>query len=385
MIPEVWQTRVRQSLEAHFSAGLQRSRRHAFDACGPLRRIEGRDFLTFASNDYLGLAADPRIKDALRNAVGHWGLGSGAAQLLGGYTAAHKGLEERLADWVGQPRALLFSTGYQANLAMLDALAGKGDLICEDRLNHASLIDAARISGATLRRYLHTDSDSLDRRLEKARADHALVATDSVFSMDGDLAPLTELATVARRHDALFLVDDAHALGVIGDQGCGAAASSGANPALVMATLGKALGSFGAFLAGNEDLIEWVAQTGRAHIYTTAPPPAVAAATLVAVELARQEDWRRQKLAELIHRLRSGAAKRGIELLPSDTPIQPLVLRSVERAASVSEGLAQQGIWVPAIRPPTVPADSCRLRITLTAAHEPAHVDRLLEALESIL
>ena len=385
MIPEQWQRRVDDRLAALDAASLRRRLHVAYDGTGPWRTIEGRRYLTFASNDYLGLAGDPRLARALAHAADHWGVGSGAAQLLGGYTAAHRGLEERLAEWTGQPRALLFPTGYQANLGLVGALVERGDLVIEDKLNHASLIDAAQLSGAAFKRYLHRDVEGLERRLSAAAEQCCLVATDSVFSMDGDLAPLPELRAVTHRHGALFAVDDAHALGVLGPAGAGAPAAAGIRADLVMATLGKAVGCAGAFVAGNADLIELILQRARSYIYTTAPPPALAATALVAVELARSEEWRREKLAELIARLREGAGRIGVELLHSDTPIQPLVLRSAERALAVSMRLREQGLWVPAVRPPTVPASSARLRITLTAAHETADIDRLLEALAAAL
>ncbi|MEM9304736.1 MAG: 8-amino-7-oxononanoate synthase [Pseudomonadota bacterium] len=383
-LPPSWAARIKAQLGEIDAADMRRERHAAYDACGPSRRIAGQDYLSFASNDYLGLAGDARIADALANAAKHYGVGSGASHLLGGYTAAHQALEERLADWVGQPRALLFSTGYQANLAVITALAGKEDLVLEDRLNHASLIDAARLSGARFRRYLHRDPHSLARRLGKADAEQVLVATDSVFSMDGDLAPMAELQAVAAEHGALFVVDDAHGLGVLGPQGAGAAAAAGVKPDVLVATLGKAVGTFGAFVAGPEDVIELLVQRARSWIYTTAPPPALAAASLVAVEIARFEKSRRERLEALIRRFREGAATLPFELLPSTTPIQPLVLRSSERALAVSAALRERGIWAPAVRPPTVPADSARLRITLTAAHDGDDIDRLLDALRAI-
>lgn len=372
-------------LSALRQAHRYRTRRLLQGPQRPRARIDGRAVLSFCSNDYLGLAADPRVVAALARGAERWGLGSGAAHLVTGHSGAHQALEEELADFVGQPRALLFSTGYMANLGVIAALAGRGETVWQDRLNHASLLDGALLARARLRRYAHADAADLARRLAGGGA--RLIATDGVFSMDGDLAPLPALAEVAAGAGAWLLVDDAHGLGVLGAEGRGSLAHWGlpAAPGLIlMGTLGKAFGTFGAFVAGSHDLIETLIQRARSYIYTTAPPPALAEATRVALAIARREDWRRERLGEAIARLRAGAAALGLPLAPSATPIQPLIAGSAERALDWSRRLEAAGMLVAAIRPPTVPEGAARLRITLSAAHEPEDVDRLLEALAGL-
>jgi 8-amino-7-oxononanoate synthase len=348
--------------------------------------VDGRRCVAFCSNDYLGLARDPRLAQAMADAALRWGAGSGAAHLVTGHTTEHHALEEALAEFAGYPRALLFSTGYMANLGLVCALAGRGDTIAEDRLNHASLLDASRLSSATVRRYAHADAGAAARRLEQAHGGRFIV-TDGVFSMDGDTAPLAALAELARSTGAVLLVDDAHGFGVIGPGGRGSLAAAGLGPgdaAAVVGTLGKAFGTFGAFVAGDETLVETVIQRARSYIYTTAPPPAVAAATRVALAIAREEDWRRQRLGELVARFRAGAAALGLELLPSTTPIQPVIAGEAGAALAAADALLRAGLWVTPIRPPTVPPGSARLRITFSAVHEDAQVDRLLEALAGL-
>lgn len=348
--------------------------------------VDGRRCLAFCSNDYLGLAREPRIARALSESAIAWGAGSGAAHLVTGHTAEHHALEEELAEFAGCERALLFSTGYMANLGLVCALAGRGDRIAEDRLNHASLIDASRLSGATVRRYAHADPAAAAARLAGV-AGRRFIVTDGVFSMDGDLAPLEALARVAREAGADLLVDDAHGLGVIGPGGRGSLAAAGLDPARVGAlvgTLGKAFGTFGAFVAGSETLIETLIQRARSYIYTTAPPPAVAAATRRALAIAREEPWRREHLVALVARFRAGAAALGLRLTPSSTPIQPVIIGGTAAVVEAAEALYRAGIWVAPIRPPTVPAGSARLRITFSAVHAEEDVDRLLDAIAAL-
>jgi 8-amino-7-oxononanoate synthase len=346
--------------------------------------VEGRVLLNFASNDYLGLAAHPALRDALIRATSRWGVGAGAAHLLGGHRDEHAELEHALARWTGRERALLFSSGYMANLGIIDALLGAGDVCVQDKLNHASLIDGARLAGAELKRYPHADVDAARRQL-RARADAgALLATDAVFSMDGDVAPLRELATLARSEDALLLVDDAHGLGVLGADGAGSCAAAGLDARdvpLLMATLGKALGVYGAFVAGDADLIDGLVQAARTHTYTTAPPPALSAATRVAIDIARHEHWRRDRLARAVAHFRAGAAQRSIDLLPSATAIQPVRIGASADALALSRRLEADGFFVPAIRPPTVRAGEARLRVALSALHGEQDVERLLDAI----
>ncbi|HUH39172.1 MAG TPA: 8-amino-7-oxononanoate synthase [Spongiibacteraceae bacterium] len=366
---------------------LYRQRRTLDSAQGPRVRLGGRELVNFCSNDYLGLAADPRLRTAAQHALDGWGVGSGASHLVCGHTRLHQALEERLAAWTGRDRALLFSTGYMANIGVISALVGRGDHVLEDRLNHASLLDGGLLSGARLQRFLHNDVDSLGDKLRRISAGQALVAVDGVFSMDGDLAPLPALAATSAQHGAWLMVDDAHGLGVLGDSGAGSCEQLGLGQQqvpILMGTLGKALGSFGAFVAGSETLIESLIQFARPYIYTTALPPSVAAATLAAVDIAAAESWRRETLQILIARFRRGASQLGLNLGASDTPIQPLLLGDSARATAWSEALLARGFWVSAIRPPTVPAGSARLRITLTAGHETADIDHLLEALDDL-
>ena len=345
--------------------------------------VDGRACRNFCSNDYLGLANHPDVVAALRAGAEHYGAGSGASHLVCGHQRPHQELEEALAEFTGRERALLFSTGYMANLGAVSALVGRGDTVLEDRLNHASLLDAGLLSGARFRRYAHADADDLGAKLGDGRG-RQLVVTDGVFSMDGDAAPLAELADMCEEQGAGLMVDDAHGLGVLGEHGGGLVETTGLNervPVLV-GTLGKAFGTGGAFVAGDEALIETLIQFARTYIYTTALPPAVAAATLKSLELARGEAWRREHLQTLIRRFREDAAERGYELLPSATPIQPLLVGDDETALHISDRLREQGFLVTAIRPPTVPEGTARLRVTLSAAHEEADVKALLEALD---
>lgn len=366
-------------------ANLYRSRRLLDGPQGVRPIIDGRRMLSFCSNDYLGLAAHPEVVDALRDGAERYGVGSGAAHLVSGHGEAHRRLEEALAAFTGRPRALLFSTGYMANIGVIQALAGRGSRVFADRLNHASLTDGARLSDARLLRYPHGDAARLARML--AGADKALIVTDGVFSMDGDLAPLPSLARAARDSGAWLMVDDAHGLGVLGRAGRGTldlfSLDVGDVP-ILMGTLGKAFGTFGAFVAGSELLIESLIQRARSYIFTTALPPAVAWASCVSLEIAQREDWRRAHLAKLIARFRDGVRALGLPLTATDTPIQPLIAGDAGLALSWSQFLADHGVLVTAIRPPTVPTGSARLRVTFSAAHQEQDVDELLGLLAEL-
>ncbi|MFD3301068.1 8-amino-7-oxononanoate synthase [Aquipseudomonas alcaligenes] len=350
---------------------------------GPEVVVDGRPLLAFCSNDYLGLASHPEVIAALRAGAEQWGVGGGASHLVIGHSTPHHELEEALAAFTGRPRALLFSTGYMANLAAVTALVGQGDTVLEDRLNHASLLDAGLLSGARFSRYLHNDAVSLSKRLDKAEG-NTLVVTDGVFSMDGDLADLPALCAEARNKGAWVMVDDAHGFGPLGATGGGIVEHFGLGiedvPVLV-GTLGKGFGTAGAFVAGSEELVETLIQFARPYIYTTSQPPAVACATLKSLELLRTEGWRREYLNRLIARFRAGAAEIGLSLMASPTPIQPILVGDSERALKLSALLKERGLLVGAIRPPTVPAGSARLRVTLSAAHSEAQLERLLAAL----
>lgn len=374
---------LQSDLERRKAGHLYRSRRITSTVQGPEMTVDGRPMLAFCSNDYLGLAADERLIRAQQKGAERYGAGSGSAHLVTGHMAPHHALEEELADFLGSERVLLFSTGYMANLGVMSALLGAGDAVWEDRLNHASLIDGGLLSRARFQRYPHADTATLARKL-KTSDGRTLIASDGVFSMDGDIAPLPELACIAESNGAWLMVDDAHGIGVIGEDGRGSVELMGLNTGQVpvlMGTLGKALGSFGAFVAGKEALIETLIQQARSYIYTTAPPPGVAEASRAGLRIVREEPWRRERLTALIRRFRQGAEQLGLPLMPSTTPIQPLLAGSAERAVAWSRRLEDSGILVTAIRPPTVPEGSARLRITFTAAHTNQQLDRLLDAL----
>ena len=370
--------RVQRTLQ-----GRERQRRTVTRRDGVRYEVDGRWLTSFSGNDYLGLAQHFAVVDALQSAAGRDGAGSGASHLVCGHHAAHEALENEIADWLGAPRALLFGSGYLANLAVIQALLSEEDVCVQDRLNHASLIDAARLAGCKLRRYPHNDAEGALRQLRTVPDGAAIVATDGVFSMDGDVAPLRELSLVAKVQQAQLYVDDAHGIGVVGAEGRGCAVDAGLAPGdiLQLATLGKALGGYGACVVGSEDIIGHLAETARPYIYTTALPPAQAAATLAAVKLARRDHWRREKLQNLIGHFRQNAQFRGLQLLPSTTPIQPLMCGEEKRALALTTALEAQGFWVPAIRPPTVPDGKARLRITLSSLHTQAEVDALVDAL----
>lgn len=364
--------------------GLYRRRRTLSSAQGVRVVVDGRELLNFCSNDYLGLASHPTVIAAFQQAAARYGVGSGSSHLVCGHSAEHHALEEELAIFTGRERALLFSTGYAANTGIVQALVGRGDAVFEDRLNHASLIDGGLASGARFQRYRHNDVAHLKEQLENSSAAKKLIVTDGVFSMDGDVAPLAELAALAQQYDAWLMVDDAHGFGVMGAQGGGVAEHFGLGVQrlpVLMGTLGKGAGSFGAFVAGDNDLIEYLINTARPYIYTTALPPAVAAASRASLVLIRAGQGLRESLRERITQFRNGASILGLDLMPSDTPIQPILLGSNERALAWSAALERQGCLVSAIRPPTVPVGQARLRVTLTAAHQVEDVDHLLQAL----
>ncbi len=345
--------------------------------------VDGRRLVNFCSNDYLGLATHPQVRAAAQAALSD-GCGSTASPLLGGHNRHHRALEDALAEATGYPRALLFTSGWAANMGVLRALLGRDDLLIADELNHASLIDGGRLSGARYRRVAHGDLAGFAAALDAAdRQVQRMVVTDSVFSMDGDLAPLSELRVLTRRAGADLMVDDAHGFGVLGTRGGGIVEHLGeaVRPEVYVATLGKSLGSAGAFVAGSETLIEYLIQRARSWVFSTAPPPALSAAALAALRIVQGDPERRAHLHALIARFRAGTAGAGLELMPSTTPIQPLLIGADADALAVSAKLMDAGYWVAAIRPPTVPEGTSRLRITLSAAHTEAEVDGLVAAL----
>jgi 8-amino-7-oxononanoate synthase len=377
-------TQLSANLEAIAQQGLYRSRRIIDSPQGVQLQLDGRTVVNFCSNDYLGLANHPAVVDAFKTAVDQYGVGSGSAHLICGHSMPHHALEEELAAFTGRDRALLFSTGYMANLGVMSALLGRGDAVFEDKLNHASLLDGGLLSRARFKRYAHADVESLNVHLENATG-NKLIVTDGVFSMDGDFAPLPALSAMAKAHDAWLMVDDAHGLGVIGEHGGGLLDYYGLKQddvPVLMGTLGKGLGTFGAFVAGSDALIETLIQKARTYIYTTALPPAIAEATRASLKIVIAEDWRRDKLTKLADRFRLGAEQLGLQLMASASPIQPIVIGDSQQAVDISNALLHAGFLVSAIRPPTVPQGSARLRVTLSALHEEQQIDRLLDALD---
>ena len=370
-------------LEQRKQAGLYRTRRQITGPQKPSLVSDGKALLSFCSNDYLGLANHPATIEALRNALPETGLGGAASHLICGHHDAHHALEQRLAAFTGRSSALFFSTGYMANMGVISALAGRGDTIFSDRLNHASIVDGCILSRARVRRYGHGDVAALESMLAETSG-HKLVVTDGVFSMDGDVAPLTELARVCRRHDALLVVDDAHGLGVLGPQGRGSVAELGLSedevPVLI-GTLGKAVGTSGAFVAGPALLIDYLVQKARTYIYTTAMPPALAVATCASLDVIERDDDRRAHVLGLVSRFRREASAMGYALMDSRTPIQPIMVGDNWSALALSRALEARGLLVSAIRPPTVPEGEARLRVTFSAAHTEADLDRLLQGL----
>ncbi|MGA8146428.1 MAG: 8-amino-7-oxononanoate synthase [Gallionellaceae bacterium] len=417
---------LQKDLNALAARGLLRRRRVLDSPQGVHVSVDGKPCLSFCSNDYLGLANHPQLLAALQQGAQKFGAGAGASHLVSGHSAAHHELEQACAAFVGKPAALLFSSGYLANLGAVQALVGHGDTVFADKLNHASLNDAMLLSRAAVKRYRHKDVEHLTELFEQSSGGRKLVITDAVFSMDGDVAPLPELLALCEQHDAWLLVDDAHGFGVLGEQGRGSLSHFGLNdtsqirreqgemqgaaqraakhtelagaervsmrhsrsPAqhdlsriIYMATLGKAAGVSGAFVAAEQVVIDTLVQKARSYIYTTASPPALACALLASLALLREEEWRREHLQKLIAQLRAGLAGLPWKLMPSATPIQPLLVGGNQDAVALSEGLRGRGIWAPAIRPPTVPQGGARIRISLSAAHGEPDVAQLIGAL----
>lgn len=381
-----WHEQLTAALTERKAAGLYRQSRLRTGEQGVNVVVDGKPMLSFCSNDYLGLAAHPDIKQAFKHAIDKEGVGSGAAHLLTGHSQYHQQLEEALAEFTGQQRVLLFSTGYMANLGVIDGLMSRGDAVIQDKLNHASLLDGGRLTEAEQLRYPHADMGRLHKRLHtSATAKHRMIVSDGVFSMDGDIVPLPEVLALAEQHRAAVLIDDAHGFGVIGEGGRGTVShfNIAADKApIVVGTLGKAVGTGGAFVAADEVVIETLIQQARSYVYTTAQPPAVAAATLASLKLVEQESWRREHLQDLIQQFRQGAEHLGLDLMPSITPIQPLVIGDDKKASAIGKQLEQKGLLVGVIRPPTVPKNTARLRVTLSAAHSSEDVNKLLTALE---
>lgn len=381
---------LQDELNTRAAQGLLRHRCSLQSAQGTRVKVNGKSILSFSSNDYLGLADHPQLLAALQAGTQQYGLGAGASHLVSGHFSAHDELEQALAEFVGKPAALLFSSGYLANLGAVQALVGRNDRVFADKLNHASLNDAMLLSRAQVHRYRHNDMAHLAQLLGQPNNGRKLVITDAVFSMDGDLAPLLELLALCEQYDAWLLVDDAHGFGILGEQGRGSLFhhrdSSGlASPRIIyMATLGKAAGVSGAFIAAEQVVIDTLVQNARSYIYTTASPPALSCAVLASLRLLQKEEWRRTQLWKLVAQLRAGLIGLPWVLMHSDTPIQPLLVGNNHVAVALSEALRTRGIWVPAIRPPTVPQGTARLRISLSAAHSEQDVAQLISALNEL-
>ncbi|RKZ87999.1 MAG: 8-amino-7-oxononanoate synthase [Gammaproteobacteria bacterium] len=383
-----WSKQLSKNLAKRKALGRYRQQRTRLGEQGVNVVVDGEKHLSFCSNDYLGLASHPALKKAFIDAVEQQGVGAGAAHLLTGHSQYHEELEQALADFTGQQRILLFSSGYQANMGVIDGLMTCGDAVIQDKLNHASLLDGSRLSEADLLRYPHANIPLLHKRLHNAStAKHKLIVSDGVFSMDGDLAPLPEIMAQAKQHHAAVLLDDAHGLGVLGEHGRGSVEywnlAQDELP-IVMGTFGKAFGTAGAFVAADEEVIETLIQQARTYVYTTAQPAAIAAATLASLKLVHQESWRREKLKTLITQFRTGAKALGLDLMDSATPIQPVIIGDDQQVITIGKALEEKGLLVGVIRPPTVPEGSARLRITLSANHTEQHIIRLLDALEFI-
>lgn len=364
-----------------------RQRKITTSAVKPEVTVNENTYISFCSNDYLGLANHSEVVSALTESATQFGVGSGASHLVSGHSSAHHKLECDIAAYCGRERALLFSSGYMANLGAITSLVGAGDAIFQDRLNHASLLDAGRLSGARFSRFQHNNMEDLEKKLKASSARRKLIVVDGVFSMDGDLAPLPALSALAKKYNAWLMVDDAHGFGCLGNIGFGSCEHWGLSQdqvPVLMGTLGKAMGTFGAFVAGSNQLIESLIQLARTYIYTTAMPPAVAAATRVSLALSKKDHWRREHLTTLIQQFQKGASALGYSLMPSETPIQPILVGDDAEALSLSHALEQKGYLISAIRPPTVPEGSARLRVTLSAAHTQEHVTGLLAALKEV-
>ena len=374
---------LEHELDALAARHLRRTRRTITGAQGAEVVVDGRRVLCLCSNNYLGLASDPRLAAAAIAAIAEAGVGAGASPLISGHMDAHAALERDIAAWQGCEAALVFGSGYHANIGVLAALLRAGDEVFSDALNHASLIDGCRLSGATIRVYRHLDTDDLARQLERSSARRRLIVSDSVFSMDGDLAPLTDMVRLAERHDAWLMLDEAHAVGVFGAAGAGLATQLGVADRVTvrMGTLGKALGSYGAFVAGSRALIELLVNRARAYVYSTALPPAVIAAARTAVAIARSDEARRDALWSNARRLHTGLAAAGIAMPPFTSPIVPLLVGESAAAVRVAEVAVARGVLAPAIRPPTVPPGTARLRLTPIASHSAVQIDRAVEVL----
>jgi len=383
-----WRNRFLADAAEWRSAGLERRRRVVRPVSATTVEVDGKIITAFASNDYLGLSRHPRLIEAVAEGARRFGVGAGASHLVSGHHVVHEELERELARFAGKPAALTCMNGYVANVALMTTLAGTGDVIFSDELNHASIVDGTRLSRAAVKVYPHTDVDALEWQLKSSAAGHKLVVTDAVFSMDGDVAPLRELLALCERYDALLVIDDAHGFGVWGPEGRGSVQALGleSDSIVYMGTLGKSAGLSGAFIAADRLIIDRLIQRARPYVFSTASSPALAHATLTALELIRSADAGRARVAAYRDRLQRASSEwKPYRMLPSATAIQPLIIGDNIATVEIADALLREGLWVPAIRPPTVPEGSARLRITLSAAHSDADIDRLCETLSHVI
>lgn len=380
----IWQQRISQALKTCFASDGWRQRIANQQGNGRWVVYNGKRYLNFSSNDYLGLSRHPAVISAWCQGAQQHGVGSGGSGHITGYHHAHEQLETALAQWLGYPRAILFISGFAANQAVISCFAQKHDHIFADKLSHSSLLDAAMASQARLRRFAHNSSDGLSRLLKTPASGGCLIVTEGVFSMDGDRAPLADIARLAQRHQALLLVDDAHGIGVTGEQGRGSCEQAGIKADLLIITFGKAFTLGGAAVLCNDSLAEYLIQFSRHLIYSTAMPPAQALALHAALQVIQQAQPLRDKLQHHIHRFRSAMAELPLRCVKSHSAIQPVIIGDNQRCLALAQRLRQQGIWLTAIRPPTVPPGSARLRITLSAAHESQDIDQLLQELSQV-
>lgn len=373
-------------LEKLKQEGLLRQRKIVQSPQSSSLVFDGKSYLSFCSNDYLGLANHPELIKTVQQSVTTFGVGGGASHLVCGHASPHEEGERVLAEFVGLPSAIYFSTGYMAAIGAIPALVGKGDAIFSDALNHACLIDGIRLSKAEVHTYPHVDLVALESALQKSTSENKLIVSDAVFSMDGDIAPIPELLALCEKYDAYLYLDDAHGFGVLGEAGRGSLSHFKLqSPRIIyMGTLGKAAGVFGAFIAGSADIVEWLVQRARSYVFTTAAPPMLAESVIKSVQLIQEENWRRDRLKQLIEVLREGLQESQWQLLSSSTPIQPIIVGDNHAVMKVNESLLKEGIWVSAIRPPTVPANTARLRISLSASHTVEDVHKLANALNKL-
>ncbi|MDL5025805.1 8-amino-7-oxononanoate synthase [Vibrio sp. TMPB1044] len=378
----LFKSRIKRALAHHREQGLTRQLKVLENSNGPLLTSEGSSFINFSSNDYLGLASDPELVEAWQAGLSQYGAGSAASPLVTGFSPAHRNLEAQLCEWLGFERAILFSSGFSANQALLFSLLEKDDSLLQDKLNHASLMEAGMLCPATMKRFKHNDTQHLESLL--GRSPQSLVVTEGVFSMDGDQAPLEHLSSLTNQYDSWLVVDDAHGIGVLGDKGAGSCSAAQITPDILVVTFGKAFGLSGAAVLCSSEAGDYLTQFARHHVYSTAMPPSQAVALSRACQMIQNQEWRREKLAELgsLYAEQMSGLKGFVD---TQTPIKPFLIGEAQSALSIAEELKKNQVWVTAIRPPTVPAGTARLRITLTAKHSQKQILQLTRSLHQAI